>query len=172
MNDPHDRSLSEEELRNEVVHRSNRGESKRRISIQLGVSRWKVAEILRRHHKNREAPKTNDLFNPRSGRREPNEPLSPDASPQVASNQDANPQSLGRPVQKRTSKLDAFEPQLQQLMDRYPRITVIRLQEELQSAGFAQEGRRKVQLFSYILGYSRRQYIYFTPRQDFETTVR
>jgi transposase len=37
---------------------------------------------------------------------------------------------------------------------------------------FMQEGRRKVQLFSYILGYSRRQYIYFTERQDFETTIR
>jgi hypothetical protein len=29
-----------------------------------------------------------------------------------------------------------------------------------------------VQLFSYVLGYSRRQYIHFTERQDFETTVR
>ena len=37
---------------------------------------------------------------------------------------------------------------------------------------FAQEGRRRVELFSYILGYSRRQYICFTERQDFETTVR
>ena len=37
---------------------------------------------------------------------------------------------------------------------------------------FTQEGRRKVQLFSYILGYSRRQYIHFTERQDFDTTVR
>ena len=37
---------------------------------------------------------------------------------------------------------------------------------------FTQEGRRRVQLFSYILGYSRRQYIRFTERQDFETTVR
>jgi transposase len=37
---------------------------------------------------------------------------------------------------------------------------------------FTQEGRRRVQLFSYILGYSRRQYICFTERQDFETTVR
>ena len=55
------------DLRDEVVHRSNRGESNRRISIQLSVSRWKVTEILR-------------------------------------------------------------------LMDRYPSITVIRLQEELQSA--------------------------------------
>jgi transposase len=37
---------------------------------------------------------------------------------------------------------------------------------------FEQEGRRRVQLFSYILGYSRRQYIRFTQRQDFETTAR
>ena len=37
---------------------------------------------------------------------------------------------------------------------------------------FTQEGRRRVELFSYILGYSRRQYICFTERQDFETTVR
>lgn len=37
---------------------------------------------------------------------------------------------------------------------------------------FQQEGRRRVELFSYILGYSRRQYIFFTERQDFETTAR
>ena len=37
---------------------------------------------------------------------------------------------------------------------------------------FTQEGRRRVELFSYILGYSRRQYIFFTERQDFETTAR
>lgn len=37
---------------------------------------------------------------------------------------------------------------------------------------FTHEGRRRVQLFSYILGFSRRQYICFTERQDFETTVR
>ena len=37
---------------------------------------------------------------------------------------------------------------------------------------FTQEGRRKVQLFSYILGHSPRQYIHFTVRQDFETTIR
>ncbi len=37
---------------------------------------------------------------------------------------------------------------------------------------FEQEGRRRVELFSYILGYSRRQYICFTERQDFETAAR
>ena len=34
------------------------------------------------------------------------------------------------------------------------------------------EGRRRVNLFSYVLGYSRRQYLCFTERQDFDATIR
>lgn len=34
------------------------------------------------------------------------------------------------------------------------------------------EGRQRVNLFSYVLGYSRRQYLRFVTAQDFETTVR
>lgn len=37
---------------------------------------------------------------------------------------------------------------------------------------FSQEGRRRVNLFSYLLGYSRRQYLRFVESQNFETTVR
>jgi transposase len=37
---------------------------------------------------------------------------------------------------------------------------------------FAEEGRRRVHLFSYLLGYSRRQYLRFVEAQDFETTLR
>lgn len=37
---------------------------------------------------------------------------------------------------------------------------------------FTAEGRRRVNLFSYILGYSRRQYLRFVESQDFETTIR
>lgn len=185
-----DHPRSEAELCNEVVHRRHRGEPKRRIAIQLGISRWKVDEILRRHATERDA---------QAGT---NEPIPP---------------SLGRGPAKRASKLDAFESQIQQLLERYPDITNVRLYEELQALGysgrysilsermrqlrtrpakpltvrfetgpgvqaqmdwatyeieFTQEGRRKVQLFSYILGYSRRQYIHFTDRQDFETTIR
>ena len=194
-----DRSFSGEELRNEVIHRSNLGESERRIAKQLGVSRWKVTKIIRQNRKSRSLQEP-DL----------------QSSSQSPNHAGTIPASLGRPIQKRASKLDAFEPQLQQLLERYPRITVIRLQEELQGVGytggysilaervrefrarpakpltvrfetgpgaqaqmdwstyeidFTQEGRRKVQLFSYILGYSRRQYIHFTVRQDFETTI-
>ena len=34
------------------------------------------------------------------------------------------------------------------------------------------EGRRRVHLFSYVLGYSRRQYLRFVEAQDFDTTLR
>jgi transposase len=37
---------------------------------------------------------------------------------------------------------------------------------------WTEEGPRRVQLFSYLLGYSRRQYLRFVARQDFETTLR
>ncbi|MGH8312034.1 MAG: IS21 family transposase [Gammaproteobacteria bacterium] len=37
---------------------------------------------------------------------------------------------------------------------------------------FSAEGPRRVNLFSYVLGYSRRQYLRFTESQDFETLLR
>ena len=37
---------------------------------------------------------------------------------------------------------------------------------------FTVEGRRRVHLFSYILGYSRRQYLRFVEAQDLATTLR
>ena len=36
---------------------------------------------------------------------------------------------------------------------------------------FTSEGRRRVHAFSYILGYSRRQYLHFVEGQDFATTI-
>jgi transposase len=37
---------------------------------------------------------------------------------------------------------------------------------------FLSEGRRRVHAFSYMLGYSRRQYLHFVESQDFATTIR
>src|SRR6516165_8501339 len=37
---------------------------------------------------------------------------------------------------------------------------------------FTSEGRRRVHAFSYVLGYSRRQYIHFVESQDFAATIR
>jgi transposase len=180
---------SETGLRNEVLHRHHQGESQRRITRQLDVSRWKVAEIVAGFERDR-APES------------PKAPI---------------PANLERPTGKRGSKLDAWEPQLRELLQRYPNITATRMFEELAKLGykgryslvrdrvrelrsrpakpltvrfetgpgeqaqmdwstyeipFTEEGRRKVNAFSYVLAYSRRQYVSFTERQDFETTIR
>lgn len=172
------------ELANEIVHRHQGGQSIRGIAVDLGISRRRVSRVLRLQ---------------RQGRDE--ETIAPEL-PRAA---------------RRASKLDGFEELIRRLLDRYPKMTVTRLHDELRREGytgaytilrervkqlrtsptrplvvrfetspglqaqmdwslhdihFTQEGRRRVNLFSYLLGYSRRQYLCFTERQDFDTTVR
>lgn len=188
------------ELRNEIIHRHHQGMSERRIASELGVSRWLVTKTVKQHRDTRRADNNSD-----------------DTNASASESASAVLESLGKPKLPRGSQLDAFEPQILGLLERYPKITIVRLHEELVSSGykggysiladrvrqlrdsagkpltirfetgpgaqaqmdwstyeidFTQEGRRKVQLFSYILGHSRRQYIHFTVRQDFETTIR
>jgi len=117
---------------------------------------------------------------------------------------------------KRVSKLDAFEPEIKKILEKYPKITGVRLYEKLKDAGypggisilmerlkeirkpdkepvirfetepgrqgqcdwspytikFTRTGKTQVQCFSYILGFSRRQYIDFTLRHDFYSLIR
>jgi transposase len=116
---------------------------------------------------------------------------------------------------KRISKLDAFESEMKRILEHYPKITAVRLHEELKEAGYAggitilrerladlrprkepvirfetppgvqgqmdwspytipfiRTGKSTVQCFSYILGFSRRQYIDFTTRRDFYSLIR
>lgn len=175
-------------LENAIIHRWVGGQPLRRIARELGVSRWRVSHIIDAH---------------RAARRD-------DAPAPIHVD-------LPQPAQRRSSKLDAFQSQIERLLARYPHLTATRLLEELRKLGyqggytilrqrwkelrraptkplaerfetapgaqaqmdwsvydidFTHEGRRRVNLFSYILGYSRRQYLCFTERQDFDTTLR
>lgn len=175
-------------LENEIIHRWRGGESLRSIASSLGVSRWRVSRTVAEHQQSRES--------------QADVPIN---------------SQLPRPQVNRSSKLDAFESLITQLLTRYPRMTATRVMEELKRQGydggytivrervkslratpakpltvrfetapgaqaqmdwsvydldFTSEGRRRVNLFSFVLGYSRRQYLHFTERQDFETTVR
>jgi transposase len=177
-----------EQLDNQILHRWQGGQSRRSIARELGVSRWRISQVLARQQTARG-----------------------DASLTAANS------SLPQSPRRRHSKLDAFAARIAQLLERYPSITATRVFEELKREGyegsytilrervkqlrsrpsqplvvrfetspgvqaqmdwaeyqldFSQEGRRRVNLFSYVLGYSRRQYLCFTERQDFETTIR
>ena len=171
------------DLHNEVVRLHRGGSSIRRIARRLGISRYQVSRILTAHLEGRTSGAS----------------------------------LLPKPPQKRSSCLDEYETTLQQLWERYPDITAVRMHEELQKVDFtgsygtvkrrlrqlrghkrreivqrfetgpglqgqmdyspytidfSGEGRRRVHLFSYLLGYSRRQYLRFVEAQDFTTTIR
>jgi transposase len=168
-----------EPKRNEIVSRWRAGESMRRIARELGVTRNTVSRVL--------------------------------------AEVEARRAGGGSHSRHRPSRLDPYEPVIEELLGRYPELTAVRLWEELRQRGFSgsytlvrqrlrevrprsipspvvrfetgpgaqaqmdyavydidfsNEGRRRVNLFSYVLGYSRRQYLRFVESQDFATTLR
>lgn len=174
---------SEGELLLEILHLKRQGLSLRSIGRELGVGRKKVTHALKRHEEQRA---------------QGNDPLP-------------------GPRQSRRGKLDRWETFIGNLLEKYPKITAVRVHEELQAEGyeggytmvrervrqlrpkpkvvpvirfetapgvqgqmdwseytlhFRQTGAQRVWCFSYILGFSRRQYIDFTTNRRFPTMIR
>ena len=171
-----------EELRNEIIRRWQGGASVRRLARELGLARDTVQNVIRRWQAARAGQPAEAGVRPR-----------------------------------RPSLVDPFQETIQQLLQRYPDITITRIFEELRAQGFSggmsivrervlqlrpepqrppvqrfetppgaqaqmdyssydidfsEQGRRRVHLFSYLLGYSRRQYLRFVEAQDLATTLR
>jgi transposase len=170
-----------EEFKQELILRARHGFSIRSLAKTFEIARNTVRKILRDHAQDRE---------------------------------------VGHEIlpckQIRSSKLDAFKPRIEKLLEKYPKITGQRMLEELQPDGyeggitilrehlkivrapeiepvirfetqpgqqgmmdwspyklrFTREGLKEIQCFSYVLGFSRRHFIDFTPRRDFYTLIR
>lgn len=172
-------------LRLKIITHHNEGWAIRRLCRHYGISRNRVRRILRAA----QACRTEAA------------PVLPD----------------GNHRQKRNRKLDVFLPALNELLGKYPKITGVRMLEELRIQGyqggqtilrellkqlrpkpradsvirfetgpgeqgqmdwspytvhFSRTGKVDVLCFSYILGFSRRQYIDFTLTRDFHSLVR
>jgi transposase len=173
------------QTRNDILRRWYGGQSIRGVAREMKLARKTVKSVLEQHETERQ--------------------------------QGVTPAELQAPRARRASLVDPHVETIQDLLSRYPKITIQRIWEELRGRGytggysilcervgqlrpgpqtpwierfetgpgvqaqmdygiytldFTQEGRRRVNLFSLILGYSRRQYLRFVETQDMETTLR
>jgi len=172
-----------EDLRNEVLRRWYGGQSMRGIAHDLHLSRKSVAGIVANHQQQR-AHGVTGLPVPSEGR-----------GSLVDSYEATLREYLGRYPNMSVVRLleelrragytggyTILRQRVKQLRPQFCRPPVERFETGpgvqaqmdygIYTLDFTQEGRRKVNLFSYLLGYSRRQYLRFTDSQDMETTLR
>jgi transposase len=176
--------MKQADLHNQIVQLYHGGSSMRGIARQLGISRHQVARVLAAHQTDRDQGSPGALPRPKQKR---------------ASSLDAYQESLRQLLARYPNitavraheelvKLDfaggygIVKRRLRQLRGARKAEWVQRfetgpgVQAQMDYAtytiDFTSEGRRRVHLFSYLLAYSRRQYLNFVPSQDFSTTIR
>ena len=173
-----------EEVRHEIVRRWREGQSMRGIAQDLNAARKTVQRVIQSHQQQREEGLVPPALRPRKKRRS-----------QLDEYEDALRELLTRYPNITVTRL------LEELRDRGYRggYTVLRqrvkqlrprksspfverfetspaqqaqMDYAVYDLDFTHEGRRRVNLFGYILGYSRRQYLHFVESQDMQTTLR
>jgi transposase len=171
-----------EAVRLEIVQRRQTGMSQRAIADELGISRGAVRRALARVQAQRDglalpAPRPR----PRQSIVDPFEPMLREL---LAKYPNLTTERAVQELQARgfTGKYTVVHRRLRLLRPRQapapvPRFETGEGQQAQMDYGvydidFTREGRRRVYLFSYLLGYSRRQYLRFVESMDLPTTLR
>ena len=175
-------------IENDIIYRWRGGESLRSIAKSLGVSRWRVRRTVTEHQTSRVAD-SDQPVNSQLPRPKVNRGSKLDAfETQITQLLTRYPNITSTRVMEELKKegynggYTILRQRIKQLRKTPTKPLTIRFETAPGAQAqmdwspyeldFTSEGRRRVNLFSYILGYSRRQYLHFTELQDFETTVR
>jgi transposase len=170
-----------EPKRNEIVSRWRAGSSIRRIARDLGLSRNTVSRVLEEIEARRTGGPDNLPTRRRPSRLDPYLPIIKEL---LGRYPDLTAVRLLQELRQRgfTGGYTVVRQRLSELRPPKAPLPVVRFetgpgaQAQMDYAvydlDFTGEGRRRVCLFSYILGYSRRQYLRFVECQDMTTTLR
>lgn len=168
-----------EPKRNEIISRWRAGESIRQIARTLGLARNTVSHVLIQVHAQRAGTGS-------SARRRPHQldPYEAVIQELLGRYPELTAVRLLEELRLRgfTGGYTAVRRRLCELRPRSGPAPVIRFETapgaqaqmdySVYDIDFIHEGRRRVNLFSYVLGYSRRQYLHFVEAQDSVTTLR
>src|SRR3984957_12090260 len=169
-----------EQKRNEIVSRLRAGASIRRIARDLGLARNTVSGVLAEV----QAQRAGNAATPSRRRSRQLDRYEPALQELLGRYPDLTATRLLEELRQRgfSGVYPVVRPRLRELRLKPAPAPVIRfetgpgLQAQMDYAvydiDFTGEGRRRVYLFSYLLGYSRRQYLRFVEAQDLATTVR
>src|SRR2546422_2007755 len=169
----------DESTRNEIIRMFYSRASQRRIAKKLGVDRKTVANVIAEHEQARTGA-------PRQ-KRKPRQSLLDPFQDNFVQLLERYPEITAVRMLEELRRLgfqgaySIVRDPLRQLR-RQPRNLVRRfetgpgVQAQMDYSpydiDFTAEGKRAIYAFSYILGYSRRQYVHFVEHQDFTTTIR
>jgi len=172
-----------EQTRNDIVRYSEQGLSQRRIARLLRVSRHTVAAVQQQLAQARAKGTAPGPAAPRRGPRGLDS-YAEEIEQLLARYPDLTAQRLLEELRQRgyTGSYPTVWRWLREVRPATPRPPVMRFEtapgEQAQmdyatyTIDFTQTGRQRVQLFSYVLSWSRRHYLRFVEHQDFETTLR
>jgi len=171
-----------EELRHEIVRRWQGGTSMRRIARELGLARETVQGVLRRWQAQRAGSEAGSGVPARRPSRV--DPFNDTIRHLLARYPDITIVRVYEELRARgfSGGVTIVRERVLELRESPPREPVQRFetapgaQAQMDYSSydidFTEEGRRRVHLFSYVLSYSRRQYLRFVEAQDLPTTLR